>query len=547
MVSLGGVELRRSATVLLLTAALGAVADPYSTAEFTPGTTPTDVKLEGHLTIDASGLDVHEYNRVPFVTPIRGAIPRLEIDLVQSGQDLLPARRGLVTTSDPMFDYFVGPGRVWSDGERARASLPFTLATHDTNCAHNGLVTFVFTATSVDDVRVLVNQETCHFVKFDLWGSGKGTFTPGTIANAAEIRAQFADERKHLIPSDSLDAFAAKYHADNAKLLGGLPTNHDLTTAGVYIGGVRYAKPCSTRNGDYPFCDHMLLTSFSTAKSAFPAVVLMALAQQYGREVYEAKIADYVPEAKTAKGDWANVTFNQVGDMASGNFSNGAPMADDAPGNFYFDLDRAGKLHEALSFPNGAKAGTRFVYQTGDTYILVNALDRWLAVHDTGYTDSFAFLVDKVLKPLHVSPDAMWTRRTRDNGAVNSGTAFGGMGMWWTADALVKVARFMSIANGAIDGKQVLEPHALAATLQRDPADRGMATNFFGNYYNNGMWASPIGTLSCTPWVPFMTGLSGVRATLIPGDVIFYYFDDVQAFPLVEAVQEVDKIKPLCS
>jgi hypothetical protein len=73
-----------------------------------------------------------------------------------------------------------------------------------------------------------------------------------------------------------------------------------------------------------------------------------------------------------------------------------------------------------------------------------------------------------------------------------------------------------------------------------------MATNFFGNYYNNGMWANRIESLSCKPWVPFMTGLSGVRATLIPNDTIFYYFDDVQAFPLAEAVQEIDRGRPLC-
>jgi hypothetical protein len=237
--------------------------------------------------------------------------------------------------------------------------------------------------------------------------------------------------------------------------------------------------------------------------------------------------------------------------MTSGNFTNGEPLADAEPGNFYSALTRADKLAAALSSPRGAPAGSRFVYQTADTFILVNALDRWLAQHDTGFTDSYEYLVSAVLKPLHVSPDVWSSARTSENGAFNNGTALGGMGMWWTGDALVKVARFMAIDGGKIDGAQVLQPQALAATLQRDPNDRGVETHFFGNYYNNGMWASPMAALgprfACNPWVPFMTGLSGVRATLMPNDVIFYYFDDAQKYPLVEAVKAVDQIRPLCS
>ena len=47
---------------------------------------------------------------------------------------------------------------------------------------------------------------------------------------------------------------------------------------------------------------------------------------------------------------------------------------------------------------------------------------------------------------LNVQPEVWFSRRTRDHDTANSGTAFGGMGMWWTTDAIVKVARHPAIA-----------------------------------------------------------------------------------------------------
>src|SRR5262249_35038091 len=151
------------------------------------------------------------------------------------------------------------------------------------------------------------------------------------------------------------------------------------------------------------------------------------------------------------------------------------------------------------------------------------------------------------LIPLEVAPDMLSTRRTREHDVNNSGTALGGMGLWWTGDSVVKVARLMAIDGGKINGKQVLEPHALAAAMQRDPNDRGIATNFYGNYYNNGTWAFPLklfpnNRFPCDAWMPFMTGLSGVRVAMMPNGFIFYYFDDSQSFPMLESIDVADHI-----
>ena len=459
-------------------------------------------------------------------------------------------QRGLTVTAHPQFDLFVSPGRAWRDGRRDRASLPFTLLSRSVNCTHNGLVTFAYTADSIDDVEVLVNQETCHFIKADIWGKAKGSYTPGPVVDAQALRSAYATERANRIPTESFADLASKYAIDLDLLMTGLPTDHNLTTAGVFIDGIHFSNGCSTRSGPYPYCEHMLLTSFSTAKTAFPAVVLMTLAKDLGIDVYRSKIVDYLPAAARAPGDWQTVTFNHVGDMTSGNYTNPSPLADAGPGDFYADLDRAGKLNAAFSWPNGAPAGTRFVYQTGDTFILVNALDAYLRRH-TDSVDSYDYLVQKVLRPLHVAPEVLSTRRTRDDGKINSGTAFGGMGMWWTADAMVKVAKLLNVDAGRIDDVQVLDPGAVAATMQRDPADRGIDMQFYGFWYNNGTWAYPATRLGrpydCDVWVPFMSGLSGVRTLMFPNGMTFYYFNDNQQFPYAEAVEAAHAVRSLCA
>lgn len=527
-----------------------AANEPWPAADFAPGADVATIPIEGRVVIEAKGLSVREHVRAPFIPPIPAELPDLDLELVTSGDLLIPARRDLVITSHPIFDYFVDVGRVWSEDGVGRASLPFALMNRYVNCTHNGVVGFTYAAGNVTDVRVEVTQETCHFAKFDLWGEGRATYTPGPVAHADAIRADVAQERAHRLPTRPIAQLAADRGVDLERLLEGLPRDDDLTTAGAFVDGIHYTADCTTRSGPYPYCEEMLHTSFSTAKTAFPALVLMSLAQRHGVDVYRARIADYVPEVAASKGDWHGVTFDHVGDMTSGNFAIDEPLADPPPGDFYLDLDRRAKLAAALGWPHAAAPGTRFVYQTGDTFILVTALDRWLARHTT-MDDAFAYLVDTVLAPLHVPPAVRVSRRTRENGVGNSGTALGGMGMWWTSDALVKVAKLMAIDDGRIDGRQVLHPAPLAAALQRDPADRGLETRFFGTRYNNGTWAAPVRVESvdgpCDVWVPFMTGLSGVRIAMLPNDTLFYYFNDAQAFPTAPSVRALSVVGGLCA
>jgi hypothetical protein len=43
-----------------------------------------------------------------------------------------------------------------------------------------------------------------------------------------------------------------------------------------------------------------------------------------------------------------------------------------------------------------------------------------------------------------------------------------------------------------------------------------------------------------------MSGLSGVRVFMMPNGLIYYYFNDAQAFPTVEPILAADKLRAFC-
>jgi hypothetical protein len=517
-----------------------------------PPTTP----LRGTLTMTPVQLQIEELNRASFFDPVTDDLPAFSFDYVSDGTDLLPLRRGLIPREHRQFDILLGPGRIWRDGDEVvHASIPFTLMSRGGNCTHNGLLRFTLPAGKAGAEvpgSLLVNQETCHFLKFDMWGDVAVGYTPAEIPQADQIIKAYRHEVASRVPTKPYADFATDYpQVDLTRFSAGLPDNDDLTTRGIYFDGIHYTDDCRTRAGAYPFCAQMMLTSFSTAKTAYPAMVMMALAQEYGLDVYQEKIADYLPEAVAGKGNWQEVTFNHAGDMATGNFSNPSPLADQVAPMFFGDINATDKLRAAFELPNGAKAGEKMVYLTSDTYVLVAAMDAYLRSKNAPLTDSFDYLVENVLKPLQVAPDVYISRRTRDGGINNSGTAFGGYGMFWNADSVVKVARFLAIEGGKVNGRQVLHPQALAATMQQDPQDRGLSMNFLGYYYNNGTWAFPARLLGehfpCEPWVTTMSGLSGIRVIMMPNGLIFYYFNDAEAFPLAGQTEAANQVRPFCS
>jgi CubicO group peptidase (beta-lactamase class C family) len=323
-----------------------------------------------------------------------------------------------------------------------------------------------------------------------------------------------------------------------------------MTWYGVVVNGVNYLGGCQTRFGTYPYCESMRVTSYSTAKSAFVSVALLRLAQKYGPEVATLLIKDYVPEYVASPGDWERVTFNHALDMATGNYVSAGFMTDDtseAMGEFFGAQPYRERIAAAFNAPHIAASGTRWVYRTSDTFILTRALHNYLQTQKGPEADIFQFVVDEVYRPLGLGPGAYTTMRTADDGW--QGQAEGGYGTWWIPDDIAKLALLLNNNSGRINGAQILHPDLLAATLQHDPADRGVRIDS-RRMYNNAFWAdryTPAVGFDCEFWVTEMQGVSGNVVALFPNGITYYYFSDNKEFTWEAALRETDKIVPLCS
>ena len=70
--------------------------------------------------------------------------------------------------------------------------------------------------------------------------------------------------------------------------------------------------------------------------------------------------------------------------------------------------------------------------------------------------------------------------------------------------------------------------------------------NYYDWSYNNGMWGYPLSDWGCDGQVPTMFGVSGVTAMIAPNDVVYFAFNDRFEQPIVNVLDQVNAISPLC-
>lgn len=491
-------------------------------------------------------------------------LPETPLELTQTGSHLVPAVQGIQVTGHGMWNLIVSPGRAWSetaDGPWSRAAVPFTLVQRNANCAHVGTLTFLFDDTRVSQVRYQVTQETCPYFRFDLWGQGAATYTPYELPDADALRTAHAEEVAHRLPTRPISQLAPDHPEADVDLsaFGHGVTPEHLSAYGLLYEGVNYVSDCTTRQGTYPFCEVMMMSTYSVAKSVFAATAMMRLAHTHGPEVVDVPIGRWVPEAtqqrtngwgdpvpEQSTDDWADVTVGNLLDMASGHYASPEYLADEngpTVNSFVVLESHEARMREAFGFPRQAEPGTRWVYHTSDTFLATTALGNYLG------SDLFDLVRDEVYAPAGLSRAASTTVRT-DNSAT--GTPLGGYGLFLTRDDVAKLARLFSVDQGRIDGEQVLDPDLLAAAMQRDPEDRGLEIpDGNGSRYNNGLWATQITPerfprYTCSFWLPFMSGYGGITVMMMPNGATYYVFSDNGEYDFLPAVHAADSLSPHC-
>jgi len=480
-------------------------------------------------------------------------LPEFDFEFVQSkGGYLIPAQRGLIITDHPYWNYIIEPGRVWqesNDQGYSRASFPFALVWKGSNATLSGTMTFLFNEEGVSKVWYQITQETTISFSADMWGLLDASYHPETVANAGPLREAFTQELADRFPTRHIEQLAQDYPGVDISAFGRGVSLEDMTWYGFVINGVNYTSNCPTRYGEYPYCEYMRAPSYSTAKSAFVSVALMRLAQKYDPSAPELLVKDFVPEAANSPGDWSEVTFNHVLDMATGNYESAEFMVDEEHWDtdpFWSEEYYAERIAAAFNWPHSVPPGTQWVYRTFDTFILTRALHNYLKTMGGPDSDIFDFVVDEVYLPLKMGPGVFTTLRTKDNNW--QGQPYGGYGMWWVPDDLAKISNFLNTEGGVIGGEQILHPDLLVASLQRDPEDHGVV-NYPGGRYNNAFWANSYSKsegFDCEFWVAEMQGYSGIVVVLMPNGASYYYASDGRDFTWDAAIREADKINPLC-
>jgi len=481
--------------------------------------------------------------------------PTFDFGFVQVDGRLVPVERGIVTGDGEWWDWIVGPGRVWQqgdDGDWSRASIPFALIEKNANCMHQGVLSFRYRGeTEVSRVAYQVSQETCFYFKFNAWGTGAATRRVDAAIDHAAVRAGYRREISRRLPVKPIELLRKDYPGLDPGSFGTAEdiAPRDMSVYGVLIRGVHYSGGCETRHGRYPYCDEMPLPSYSLAKTVMAGFALMR-AEAVHPGVRKLLVTDYVPECRDA-GGWDGVTFENLLDMATGRYdSAGTDVDEDAlnTSRFFLGTTHAEKIRISCTvYPRKEPPGRRWVYHTSDTYILGTALGAWWRKEKGPEADFFRdLLVEPLYRRLGLSPEIATSRRTLDEAAQ----PFSGWGLVLRRDDIVKLGGFLAIGDGKLGKDTLLDPQMVRASLQRDADDTGYPARDGSFRYNDGVYAWNIAAyLGCKKpaWIPFMAGYGGIVVAMLPSGIVYYYVSDGGVFSWVRAAAETGRLRPVCS
>lgn len=480
----------------------------------------------------------------------RPTLPDFDFAFVAEGGVLIPLRRGVVESAHPAWDWVVEPGAVWREPGEAgwlRAALPVALQERNANCVHNGVLTFAFRPDgAVSKAALEFASETCAYLKFDGWGLFPARLDLSPASGADTVVAAYRAEVAGRLPVRPVSELAARYPGVDPGRLGlARPGDGDAPAAwGLVVDGVRYAGPCRTRHGDYPFCAALALPSYSTAKSIVGGVGLMRL-EALRPGAAGRLVRDHVPACAQGR-TWDGVTLADALDMATGVYTTAGSEADEGAADmsaFFAAPDHAFKAAYACRrHDRRAEPGRTFAYHTTDTYLLGAAMSD--IARREGLGDLYADIVAPLWRDIGVGPTIGETRRALD--AVRQ--PFTGWGLTYRADDIVRIAAWLS-SGARIEGRPVLDEALLDAALQRDPANGGLSAGGPAYRYKGGFWARDIApVVGCDRplWVPFMSGYGGISVVLLPGDMTFYYFGDSGVFDWAPAAVEAARMKRIC-
>ena len=466
-------------------------------------------------------------------------IPKFEIEISSLDGKVYPKNTKIIETNHLFWNiqFGVGSSKLEISSSNTLITLPFSLIHKSANCIHNGIGVFsISNENQISNIIFEIASETCAYYKFDYVGLYSANFQ---FTNALPNLSNNSD--KNII---SIENLYKRYNLTNKSFLNSDyidPSN--VTMFGLIDSNNHYVSSCMTRLGNYPFCDQILLPSYSLAKSIAGTFSLSLLESQYG-SISNLYVSDLVPECYGRK--WKNVTLNNLSDMSTGQYFNSIHDFDESSVAsseviFMFE-EHKDKIKKACSaFPKKTKPGTRFVYHTSDTYILGLALNNYLQ-SNSNRKDYFNDVLIPFLESNNLSQTSQSVLATNDN----IKQSYTGWGMFFLRSDLDRLATI--IHN--IKNNSSTQLTYLYDALNPNDNNSLLAIPSVNIYYNNGFWSRKFdkNIFNCSEdvWIPFMSGFGGITFAFFPNGMSYYYFSDGYEFAWESAIFSSHSIKPFC-
>lgn len=473
------------------------------------------------------------------VKRIRDGFPAFSARFFTHDGHLVPVERDIIPGNDSFWDIIVSPGKVWSEAADqgwSRASFPFVLVSRVWNESHNGIATFIYNGAQVSKLSIQIVQESSPWSKFDGWAQLPLRFTLEKPNGLNALIKGFEQERENQFPIRPWSDLDLPDGVDPLATFDG-DAKH-VTVSGLVVDGVLYAQPCRTRYGDFPYCSALRHGVFSVTKSSGAALTLFWLAEQYGDEVYDLQITDYVDVTADHDG-WDEVTFGHVlnmmtgvGEKAPGRKPSANSFEADDEDNELFErfggaLGAVDKLEVAFSVDNYSWGpGEVGRYNTLQTFVLSAAMDAFLKEEEGEDANLWDRVVEEVLKPIGIEYAPMMHTQEADG---SRGIPMMGYGYLPTLGEVAKLAQLFH-DGGHHEGEQLLDAEKIEE-LFSNSSDIGYPL-FWRNEaaayrYHLSFWLMPFeGEDECILWVPEMIGLGGNIVALMPNGMTAIRFAD---------------------
>jgi hypothetical protein len=293
--------------------------------------------------------------------------------------------------------------------------------------------------------------------------------------------------------------------------------------------------------------------AYSLTKAMGASIALLRLAEKYGEDIFDFRVADYVTIAAAHDG-WESVTFADALNMATG-------VGDDTPErvepnvmqgdeeqpkflSFLRAKSRKEKMDIAFSYANYPWGpGEVARYNSINTFILSAAMDGFLKSKEGPDADIWEMVLAEVYRPIGIMY-APIMRTIEPDGSM--GLPPFGYGLYLNIDDVAKLS-ILFHNGGRYQGRQILHAGGLTeAMFLTDVTGLPIGErNEYGDFtYHLAFDGLPYrGKDGRTRRIPFSTGFGGNHWVLLPNGTTTFRFCDANKYGVGSMVDFAEAIR----